>query len=168
MPLPPSKRQAAIGDLVGRLAFITKAKGYNTDAGEHIFVGEAPTFGEADPPEALAVLVEEDSVQVNGGVIRARTPIEIWAVVPAGTSDPLLAVEAIIADIKEAVEIEADGAVDRFLGVLTEDGKPYGTLPRGLERGTIKPLRRQEGSTYVGVAVEYVAHFEERWAGGGA
>lgn len=168
MPLPPSKRQAAIGDLVRRLSYITKANGYNTDAGEHIFVGEAPTFGEADPPEALAVLVGEDSAQTNGGVIRTRTPIEIWAVVPAGTNDPLLAVEAIITDIKEAVEIEADGSVDRFLGDVAEGGVPYGTLPRGLERGTIKPLRRQEGSTYVGTSVEYVANFEEHWGGGGS
>jgi hypothetical protein len=168
MPLQPSKRQAAISDIVRRLEFITKAKGYNTDAGEHIFVGEAPTFGEADPPEALAVLVEEDSPRIEGGLIRTRTPIEIWAVVPAGTSDPLLAVEAIISDIKEAMEIEADGSLDRFLGTVTDDDRPYGTLPKGLERGTIKPLRRQEGSTYVGAAVEYIAHFEERWGGGGA
>lgn len=168
MPLEPSKRQAAIADLVRRLEFITKVKGYNTDAGEHIFIGEAPTFGEDDPPEALAVLVEEDSPQIQGGLIRTRTPIEIWAVVPAGVEDPLLAIEAIITDIKEAVEIEANGSIDRFLGIVDDAGKPYGTLPRGLERGVIKPLKRQEGSTYVGAAVEYIANFEERWGGGGA
>jgi hypothetical protein len=168
MPLPSSKRQAAIGELVRRLEFITKANGYNTDAGEHMFVGEAPTFGEDDPPEALAVLVEDDSPQAAGGLIRTRTPIEIWAVVPAGLNDPLLAIEAIIADIKEAVEIEADGSVDRFLGVVGEDGKPYGTLPRGLERGVIRTIKRREGSTYVGASVEYIANFEERWGGGGA
>jgi hypothetical protein len=169
MALYPSKRQAALQDLIARLAYITKEKGYNTDAGEHIFLGEAPTFGEDDPPEALAVLVGEDSPQTSGGLIRTRTPIEIWAVVPATLEQPLLAVEAIIADIKEAVEIEADGSVDRFLGMLTEEeGKPYGTLPKGLERGSIRALRRQEGSTYVGASVEYVAHFEEAWGGGGS
>lgn len=168
MALQTSKRQAALVDLVTRLEFITKAKGYNTDAGEHIFLGEAPTFGEDDPPEALAVLVGEDSPLTSGGVIRTRTPIEIWAVVPAGIEQPLLAVEAIIADIKEAVEIEADGSVDRFLGTVDDDGRPYGTLPKGLERGSIKSLRRQEGSTFVGAAVEYIAHFEEHWAGGGS
>jgi hypothetical protein len=168
MPLQPSKRQVAIEELVHRLEFITKANGYNTDAGEHIFVGEAPTFGDADPPEALAVMVDEDSVQTNGGVMRARTPVEIWAVVPAGLAAPLYAIEAIIADIKEAVEIEADGSVDRFLGTTTDAGQPYGTLPRGLERGTIKPIRRNEGSEFVGAIVEYIANFEEHWGGGGA
>lgn len=169
MTLPASKRQAALLDLIARLEFITKAKGYNTDAGEHIFLGEAPTFGEDDPPEALAVLVGEDSPQTSGGLIRTRTPIEIWAVVPATLEQPLLAVEAIIADIKEAVEIEADGSIDRFLGTIDEEtSRPYGTLPKGLERGSIRALRRQEGSTYVGAAVEYIAHFEESWGGGGA
>lgn len=168
MALPASKRQAALLDLIARLEFITKAKGYNTDAGEHLFLGEAPTFGEDDPPAALAVLVAEDSPQTSGGIIRIRTPIEIWAVVPATLEQPLLAVEAIIADIKEAVEIEADGSVDRFLGTVTDQGRPYGTLPKGLERGSIRALRRQEGSTYVGAVVEYVAYFEESWGGGGA
>ena len=35
----PSKRQLALADLLNRLGFITKAKGYNTDAGLHIFQG---------------------------------------------------------------------------------------------------------------------------------
>jgi hypothetical protein len=168
MPLQPSKRQAAIAELVRRLEFITKAKGYNTDAGEHIFLGEAPSFGEGDPPEAIAILIQDDSPQTSGGAIRTRTPIEIWAVVPAGIEAPLLAVEAIIADVKEAVEIEIDGSVDRFLGTIADDGHPYGTLPRGLERGVIQALKREPGGTYVRAAVEYVANFEERWGGGGA
>ncbi len=168
MALPISKRQAAINELVTRLEFITKAHGYNTDAGGHIFLGEAPTFGEDDPPEALAVLVGEDSPQTGGGLIRTRTPIEIWAVVPSALEQPLLAIEAIITDIKEAVEIESDPAVDRFLGTVGDDDKPYGTLPRGLERGVIRSLKRQEGSVYVGAAVEYIANFEETWGGGGA
>jgi hypothetical protein len=168
MPLPSSKRQAAVADLVRRLGFITRANDYNTDAGEHIFLGEAPTFGEGDPPEALALLIQDDSPQVAGGLIRTRTPIEIWAVVPADVDAPLLAVEAIITDIREAVEIEADGSVDRFLGTIDEDGKPCGTLPRGLERGVIQALTRKPGDTFVRAAVEYVANFEERWGGGGA
>lgn len=168
MPLQPSKRQAAIAELVRRLEFITKANGYNTDAGEHIFLGEAPAFGEGDPPEALAILIDDDSPQTNGGVVRTRTPIEIWAVVPAGFEDPLLAIEAIITDIKEAVEIEADGSIDRFLGTVTEAGQPYGTLPRGIERGVVQAVKRDPGGTYVRAAVEYVAYFEETWGGGGA
>lgn len=168
MPLPPSKRQAAIAELVRRLEFITRTNGYNTDAGEHIFLGEAPSFGEGDPPEALAILIQDDSPQAAGGLVRIRTPIEVWAVVPAEVEAPLLAVEAIVTDIQEAVEIEAEGAVDRFLGTVDGEGRPYGTLPRGLERGVIQALKREPGGTYVRAAVEYVAYFEERWGGGGA
>lgn len=105
MALPNSKRQAALTDLLNRLSFITKAKGYNTDAGAAIFQGEAPRFGDAeDPQEALAVFVGDDSPETTGGTVRTRVPIEIWATVPAGLESPLMAVEAIIADIREAVE----------------------------------------------------------------
>jgi len=159
-PPPTSKRQAALTDLLGRLAFIQKAKGYNTDAGTRIFEGEAPRFGESDPSAALAVFVGDDAPEPAGGTIRTRVPIEIWATVPAGLGSPLMAVEALIADIRTAVEIEKDGGVDRSLGVVKGE---TATMPTGLDRGSCRPLRREEGSAYVGASVEYVARFETRW-----
>ena len=162
MALPTSKRQAALTDLLNRLSFITKAKGYNTDAGASISQGEAPRFGDAEDPEtALAVFVGDDVPEHAGGMIRTRVPIEIWATVPAGLSSPLLAIEAIIADIREAVEIERDGGVDRSLGLMAEGGPA--TMPTGLERGSTRPLRREPGSDYVGASCEYVARFETSW-----
>lgn len=161
MPLPKSKRQAALADLLNRLSFIQQDKGYNTDAGLNIFEGEAPRFGSADDPaEALAVFLGDDVPETSGGTVRTRVPIEVWATVPVGLESPLMVVEAIVADIREAVEIEKDGSTDRSLGVF--EGGPA-TMPTGLERGPTRPLRRDPGSEYVGTSCEYVARFETRW-----
>ena len=164
MPLPTSRRQAALEDLRARLAFITIAKGYNTDAGKNIFLGEVPRWGPDDPPVGLAIAIGDDSTETSGGMAVSRVPVQVWAVVPVTTAGPLVVIEAIIADIKEAVEIEQDGSVDRALGVI--DGAPA-TVSRGLERGVTRALRREEGSEYAGAAVEYIATFQERWGGGG-
>ena len=160
MALPKSKRQLALEDLLNRLSFIQTAKDYNTDAGLRIFMGEAPQFGEGDPPSALAVFVGDDSPETTGGTVRTRVPIEIWAVVPDDLPSPLMSIEAIIADIRAAVEIEADASVDRSLG-LTDSGPA--TMPTGLERGPARPLRREVGSGYVGCSQEYTARFETKW-----
>lgn len=155
-----SKRQVALGDLLNRLSYIQRSKGYNTDAGRAIFQGEAPRFGPDDPDEALAVFVGDDVPETLGGTIRTRVPIEIWATVPAESSAPLMSIESIIADIREAVEIEKDGATDRALGLV--DGRPA-TMATGLDRGATRPLRREPGAEYVGASCEYVARFETRW-----
>lgn len=160
MPLPKSRREVALADLLNRLRFISKAKGYNTDAGLHISQGETPHFGPDDVGAAIAVFVGDDTPEMSGGMVRTRVPIEIWATVPANMTAPLLSIEAIIADIREAVEIEKDGSTDRSLGVV--DGSPA-TMPTGLERGPTRPLRREPGSEYVGVSCEYVARFETPW-----
>jgi hypothetical protein len=162
MGLDISKRQAALTDLVNRLRYIAVAKGYNTDAGARIYLGEMPRFGQGDPPAALAVAIGDSVPEQAGPTVRSRVPFEVWAIVPAGTADPLAAVEAIIADILEAVEIEDNPTRTRALGTML-DGVPHGTTPKGLERGVIRALRREEGSEYVGAAVEYIATFETPW-----
>jgi hypothetical protein len=54
--------------------------------------------------------------------------------------------------------------VDRSLGTLSvETITVPATLPTGLERGPCRPLRREDGSQYVGASVEYVARFETKW-----
>jgi len=115
-----SKRQLALTDLVNRLSFIQVAKGYNTDAGLHIFLGEVPRFGPNDPPAALAVVVGDDSPETTGGTTRTRVPFEVQAIVPADMTAPTLAIEEIVADIKEAVEIEADGVLANVDGPRVE------------------------------------------------
>src|SRR3972149_10574553 len=142
-----SKRQAALADLVKRLSFILVEKGYNTDAGLHIFLGELPKFGPDDPPAAITIIVGDDSPETSGGTVRTRVPFEVQAIVPADMTAPTLAIEKLVADIKEAVEIEADGSVDRYLGVI--DGKPA-PLSQGLQRGAIRSIRREPGRGDVG------------------
>lgn len=157
-----SKRSKAIAELVRRLGFIQVVKGYSCDAGLKILLGEVPTFGEGDPDSAIALAIGRDEPVTTGGLVRTRTPFEVHAMVRADMDAPLVAVEELVADIKNAVEIEGqdpgtDASIDRSLDGLT--------LPKGFERGSIAPLGRNEGSTYVGAIVEYVGIFEERWGG---
>ena len=128
----------------------------------HIFLGEMPAFGPDDPPAALGVAIGDDSPEASGSTTRTRVPYEVWAIVPADLNAPLVAIEAIIADIKEAVEIEANPDQTRALGAMVL-GQPRGTTPKGLERGVTRALRREEGSEFVGAAVEYILTFEDVW-----
>jgi len=150
-----SRREDALLDLRSRVAFIEIAKGYGSDAGKAIFMGETPVFGPDDPPAALAIVVGADSPTTQGGLVRTRVPVEIQAIVPATIDDAFMALEAIVADIKRAVEIEG---VQAF---RTRSLK--GTLPMGLERGVTRILPRDEGSLFVGTGIEYVLSFEEKW-----
>lgn len=156
-----SKRETALLELRDRLAWITVVHGYNSDAGQNISMGEVITLGPDDPPAALAIVVGQDTSVVEGGVVRSQVPVEVQAFVPTTVDAPVLALERLIADIKVAVEIEGNdqnaglgAAVDRSLA---------GTLPRGLVRGSTRPIPREEGSTVVGASVEYLLSFEEGW-----
>ena len=167
MPLPTSKRQAALADLVTRLEKIQVTKGYNSDVGLSIFQGETPRGGEDDPTSALAIIIADDSPTVEDQRITSEAAFEVHALVRVGTAQPLVAAEAIIADIKEAVELTED-ANTRTLGVIGDaPSQSPATTPKGLRRGVTRALRREEGSEYVGAVVEYVATFEEQWGGGG-
>jgi hypothetical protein len=159
-----SKRMRAVDELVRRLAFIQVAKGYSCDAGLNILLGEEPVFGEADPETALNIAIGRDEPTTAGGLVRSRVPLEVHAMVRADLAAPLMTTERLIADIKNAVEIEGrgqnsagDASIDRSL-----DGV---TLPKGFERGPTTPLRREAGSAFVGAIVEYIATFEEGWGG---
>lgn len=142
-----SKRQLALTELQTRLQNILVAKGYQTDAGDMIFIGEAPALGENDPTEALAIVIQPDEPGHQGEKVAITLPVEVWAL--AKTTEPWATVEAVIADIKRAVE------TDRDLG---------GTLlARGLERGSTQTLAREDGQQYVGAAVAYRLRYAESW-----
>ncbi len=161
-----SKRSRAITELVRRLEFIQLVHGYSCDAGLKILLGETPSFGEGDPQSAIAIAIGRDEPTTSGGLVRSRMPIEIHALVRADMAAPLVATEALITDIRAAVEIEGrdqnailggDASIDRSLDGIT--------LSKGFERGPITPLPREPGSTFVGAIVEYLAIFEEQWGG---
>lgn len=165
MALPNSKRQDALEELIRRLEFIQIAKGYNTDAGLHIFKGEEIQFGEDDPAECLSISVGDDSATQAAGMIRAIVPVEVLAIVRIeGTVAPLLRVEHVIADIRVAVEGPSP-VVDRMLVDNEVGPEPHGTTPKGLERGATRSLKREPGSEYVGASCEYRLTFEEAWGG---
>ncbi len=159
-----SLRYRALAALRARLAYITIAHGYYTDAGLYIFMGEAPNYGsDEDPPAALVLAAGADNVTQQGARVVSEFTVEVQACVPVDLAEPLLAIERIIADIKAAVEIEGrnptppegDPSVDRSLDGIC--------APRGFRRGSTRPIAREVGSTYGGAVVEYVLTIAEKW-----
>lgn len=145
-----SRRQAAIAELRTRAARILTSNGFQTDAGAAVFIAEAPTLGPEDPPAAIAIAIGDDDPAFQAGKIILTLPVELMALVlVADLDDPWSTVEALIADIKTAVEIDHDLA-----GTLQD---------KGLERGATKPLKREEGSAYVGASIAYKLTYSETW-----
>jgi len=144
-----SVRQSILTEIVSRLSGISLLGGYQTDAGALVFVGQTPALSEADPEQALALVVGSDAVGYQGENVLTQLSIVVHAILRADVDEPTLASEAVIADIKKAVEIDRD-----LGGILT---------PRGLERGTTTAALRSQGSEYVAATVEYRCRFVERW-----
>jgi hypothetical protein len=144
-----SVRQNILTEFVTRLSGISLLGGYQTDAGALVFVGQTPALSEADPEQALALVVGSDAVGYQGENVLTQLSIVVHAILRADVDEPTLASEAVIADIKKAVEIDRD-----LGGILT---------PRGLERGTTTAALRSQGSEYVAATVEYRCRFVERW-----
>jgi hypothetical protein len=144
-----SKRQDAITELLARLAGIQAVNGYQTNAGLKIFENETPALGPDDEPVALALMIQDDRPGYQGERVQIALPVRIEGHASISTDGPWLAAEAVVADIKKAVETDHD--LSRTL------------IDRGLERGTTALLKRADGSTTVGFAVEYVLNFSEPW-----
>lgn len=151
--MPASKREGALLEMRRRLQQIRIANDFLTDAGETVLIGEDPVFGPDDPPMAIAVMVGggADAVRGMSGTLDCRVPISVQAFIRADAADePMLAIEAVLADIKRAVELE-DRSLDGWC------------LPTGLMRTGTRSLERAPGSEFVGAAVDYEAQFEEGW-----
>jgi hypothetical protein len=145
-----SKRRSILQAVDARLATITEANGFATDAGLTRFVGEAPTLGADDPPAALALIVGAAVLRWQGKKCYVSLPIEIHVLAPAGDA-AWLAQEDALADVKRALEVDHD------LGGLLDDG------PFPLQRGGERPLQREPGSTEVGAVLPYELHYTEGW-----
>lgn len=143
------RRLAIIQAMVARLEEISVANGYRTNVGADVRIGEAPHFGPDDPDEAIALVIGEDRVMYQGANLFIELPMEVHALARADIDDPWAAVEAAIADVKEAVELD-----DRTLG---------GLVPRMIERGSTRPYAREEGSLAVGAVIPYIAPYKEAW-----
>lgn len=145
----PVRRQEILREFIERLETIAVANGYQTDAGQTLFIGETPALGEDDPAAAIAVLVGDEEPQYQGEQLLIRLPYDVQAHVRADLDEPWLTVEQVIADIKRAVEL-----ADRTLG---------GLVKRQIERGAVRALPRESGSTTVGASVTYYAPYTEAW-----
>src|SRR3990167_4114681 len=143
-----TKREAILAELLLRLSAITIAHGYATDAGDQVFLGESPQLGEDDPSQGLALVVEDDEVNSKGYVF-ITLPIAVQALAKADLDTPWLAIEAILGDVKRAIELE-----DRTLG---------GLLKSELRRGSTRTLAREPGSTTVGEGITYRCEYVESW-----
>ena len=148
-----TRRQQIITEIVARLQAITKANGFETDAGEHVFVGEIVRFGENDPDSAINVVVgEEISVSQRVKVIYDFT-LDLQALFKADLDDTWERIELTIGDIKRAVELD-----DRTL-----DGAVNGNGQSGLERVGATTIPREPGSPVIGASVTYNARCNDTW-----
>lgn len=144
-----SRRQQILGAFVERLQRIMIANGYQTDVGQLVFIGERPVLGPADPAASLDVVVAADEPGYQGENVFVSLPVSVHAVVRADASKAWETVEAVIADIKMAIEI------DHELGGLL--------IQRGLERGPVEPRDREAGDEIVGAGVQYTLKYMEKW-----
>lgn len=145
----PIRRQEILREFIERLGAITKANGFQSDAGETVFIGEAPDLGEDDPTTAIAIVVGDEEPTYQGEQLAIRLPYEIQGLAKANLEEPWVTIEEVIADIKKAVELP-----DRTLG---------GLVKRQIERQAVRALPREPGSTTVGASVTYIAPFVEVW-----
>lgn len=149
-----SVRQEIIAEVRSRLGAISVVGGFQTDAGVLVLVGQAPSFGPDDPTAVISISISDDESFYQGEKVTVVLPLEVHALVKADLADPYLAAEAVIADIKKAVE-KPGGVSDHDLGGLA--------VPRGLARGVTKAALREPGSEYVAARVEYRITYAEMW-----
>lgn len=146
-----SRRRLILAALVAQLATIDRAAGFETDAGDAVYVGEAPDLGPDDPAEAIAVVVADDEVQPSGAGLLITLPLVVHALARAerDVTEAWMRAEQVLADVKRAVE------ADRSLG---------GQVPQLIDRGSTQTLAREPGSATVGVVVTYRVTYKEGWA----
>src|SRR6266545_1582415 len=106
-------------------------------------------MGPDDPAVALAVQIDDDNPTFQQEHVFSPLPLMVHALAKADLDQPWLTVEALLQDIKRAVELE-----DRTLGQR---------LRGRLERGPTQSLPRETGSEFVGASITYLAPIAEPW-----
>lgn len=148
-----STRQDALRVLKERLEGITQGNGFQTDAGASLFIGERPVGGPDDPEASICVMPQADVPGHQMKNVVTALPVLVQAIVKLGENDqPWDIVEAILADIKRAVETDFD-----LSGTLLKQ--------HGLQRGITTPHDREGGSLFVGATIEYRLEYAEGWGG---
>ena len=157
MAAPVTARIRILQAFIGRLKEISVDNGYATDVGETIVLGEQPMLGPDDDGSAIALVAGEDEPQGGqglgggeGAAVTIEWTVSVIALISSDSDieDPWLTIEHVIGDIKRAMELD-----DRTLGGLVGE----------FSRGQVRPLEREEGSTVVGGAVDYLVLYSETW-----
>ena len=142
-------RRLLILERLGALAgTITKANGYDSDAGQKVFIGASPELGPADPDFAIAI-VPGDELAVEDGRISNTFPVAVQAIGKAEAADAWINLELLLGDLKAAIELE-----DRTLGAI---------LKGVMKRGPTRTLERPPGATTIGVEVFYQCPYVDEW-----
>lgn len=146
------RRHRIVAAFAGQLEEITIENGFRTDAGLALYVGMIPELGgdeKGDPDLALALIIGEDVITWSGLKAFITVPIETHILAKGTRLESWLRVEAALADVKKASELE-----DEFLG---------GLLTSRLKRGSTKTRPRESGSLMVGAQIDYEARYAEAW-----
>lgn len=145
-----SRRKQILLRIKARLERISTANSFRTNAGACVKLNEELSFGEGDPTIGIAIVVGLEQTSMKGEHVVVRLPINVQAIVLEANLDaPWNVVEDVIADIKQAIELE-----DRTLGKLVR---------AEIERGPTQTLERQPGSSYTGAEILYTALYPELW-----
>lgn len=115
-----------------------------------VHLNEAPAFGPDDPKTAIVMVIGQDVVRQHPEHCYIMLPVSVQAIAAADLAEPWLAVEDVLAAIKQAIE-----TTDRHLGGLV--------VGDGIVRGSTRTMLREPGSTFVGVAIEYGCPHVEAW-----
>ena len=146
-----TQRQLIGADAISRLETIHIGVGeFETDAGDHVFIGERVDLGKDDPDEVLLIVFGDDQVTKDTPKTMLTLPIEVQAVVKVTPANAWLRIETMLGDIKRAMEF------DQVRG-----RRELATYP--MRRGTTRTLPREPGSTTVGVGVTYEIDYNEPW-----
>jgi hypothetical protein len=141
-----------------RLRLIRKSGGFRTDVGMNVHWGYVPQFGENDPKQVIALLVGEDEIasSFHGGKLSIRLPLNVAVIVSPDLKEghPGEAVELMLADVKEAMELDDNSMGDLLIG---------GNNVTGLHRGTTEPFERTQGTDAIGVQITYTAPYSESY-----
>lgn len=120
-----------------------------TSVGDAVHLGVEPKLSK-DDPDALVIAIGDDVPEVPGQQLKALidVPVEIQALAAADLDQPWLTVEALLGDIKRALELR---------------DRQFGGLLRTFTRGPSRTLPREPGSTSVGVGITYQVGYSEVW-----
>lgn len=145
-------RQTIVADAISRLQTVATGEDseFETNAGSNVFVGERPELGKDDPDEAIAVVLLDDEVTQQQQKTYLTLPVEIQAVVKVAQRNAWLQIEAMLGDIKRAMETDP-----------VNGRRELGRYP--MRRGSTRTLPREPGSTTAGVGVTYFVDMSEGW-----